>query len=243
MTTHSIRYRETQARLSCPRRYLENARETLRRCHEDLRAYRERDRAFAHSFHPVDCLPGAPRIAKHMAAAARRAGTGPMAAVAGAIGLAVVRDLVRAGARHVVFENGGDITMYLERPVTIGIYAGPGGPGNLGVRIDVLAEITACCTSSGTVGHSFSFGRGDAAVVLAGDPALADATATALGNRLRRDGLRSLTAALRNTPGKGVTAMLAVMNGNTAGIGDPSPWVGVAGFTLSEEGEVIRETA
>lgn len=243
MTIHSIQYRETRARLSCPRQYLDQAWETLKRCHKELRAYRERDRAFANSFHPVDCLPGAPLIARHMAAAARRAGTGPMAAVAGAIGMTVVRALVRSGARHVIFENGGDITMFLERPVTIGIYTGPGGPGDLGVRIEALAEITACCTSSGTVGHSFSFGRGDAAVVLAGDAALADATATSLGNRLRRDGLRSLTAALKNTPRKGIHAMLAVMKGCAAGIGDPAPWVKTAGFTLPEECEVARETA
>jgi len=41
------------------------------------------------------------------------------------------------------------------------------------------------CTSSGTVGHSLSFGKADAAVILAADPALADACATALGNRVK----------------------------------------------------------
>jgi ApbE superfamily uncharacterized protein (UPF0280 family) len=40
------------------------------------------------------------------------------------------------------------------------------------------------CTSSGTVGHSLSFGRADAACVVAADTALADACATALGNRV-----------------------------------------------------------
>ena len=38
------------------------------------------------------------------------------------------------------------------------------------------------CTSSGTVGHSLSLGRADAAMVLARDCALADAAATRLGN-------------------------------------------------------------
>jgi len=44
------------------------------------------------------------------------------------------------------------------------------------------------CTSSGTVGHSLSFGKADAAVVVAGDAALADAAATALGNRVSEPG-------------------------------------------------------
>ncbi|MCA1989441.1 MAG: hypothetical protein LDL07_09915, partial [Desulfarculus sp.] len=43
----------------------------------------------------------------------------------------------------------------------------------------------AVCTSSGTVGHSLSLGRADAATILAKDAALADAAATALGNRVR----------------------------------------------------------
>ena len=43
----------------------------------------------------------------------------------------------------------------------------------------------AVCTSSGTVGPALSFGRGDAAVVVSPSGALADAAATALGNRIR----------------------------------------------------------
>ena len=38
------------------------------------------------------------------------------------------------------------------------------------------------CTSSGTIGHSLSFGKADAVTVVARDAALADAAATALGN-------------------------------------------------------------
>lgn len=38
------------------------------------------------------------------------------------------------------------------------------------------------CTSSGTVGHSLSFGKADAAVVLSKDAVIADAAATATAN-------------------------------------------------------------
>jgi hypothetical protein len=41
------------------------------------------------------------------------------------------------------------------------------------------------CTSSGTVGHSKSFGRADAVSVLADCCALADAAATSLGNKIQ----------------------------------------------------------
>ena len=43
----------------------------------------------------------------------------------------------------------------------------------------------AICTSSGTVGHSLSFGLADAVVILSKDACLADATATAVGNLVR----------------------------------------------------------
>jgi hypothetical protein len=46
----------------------------------------------------------------------------------------------------------------------------------------------AVCTSSGTLGHSFSLGRADASLVISGSAALADAAATAIGNRVSRKG-------------------------------------------------------
>lgn len=238
MVTHDIHYRETSARLTCQRRYLEPAWQALRAAHNQLRAYILQDRNFLHSFSFVNCSPAAPRIAVHMAAAAGNAGTGPMAAVAGAIGLAVVGALAEAGAKHVVFENGGDITMILERAVTVGIYCGPRGPQGLGLRINTLGRITACCTSSGTVGHSFSYGRADAAVVLADDPVLADATATALGNRLRYPGTRSLKAALQNTPHQGVRTMIAVMDGKVAYQGETPAWLITRPFPCPDQKEI-----
>jgi len=42
----------------------------------------------------------------------------------------------------------------------------------------------AVCTSSGTVGHSVSFGNADAVCVTGASCALADAAATAIGNRI-----------------------------------------------------------
>ncbi|MBM4271232.1 MAG: hypothetical protein FJ139_03600 [Deltaproteobacteria bacterium] len=42
------------------------------------------------------------------------------------------------------------------------------------------------CTSSGTVGHSLSFGRADAVCVVSQSAIIADASATAIGNLVKR---------------------------------------------------------
>jgi hypothetical protein len=40
------------------------------------------------------------------------------------------------------------------------------------------------CTSSATVGHSLSLGKADAVCIVAGSASIADAAATAFGNRI-----------------------------------------------------------
>jgi ApbE superfamily uncharacterized protein (UPF0280 family) len=132
---------------------------------------------------PADRL--APRLVKEMIQAGARVDVGPMAAVAGAMAAAVGRALLQH-VPEVIVENGGDIFLKTDEPVTIALYAG-NSPLSLKVGIWLPAEATplGVCTSSGTVGHSLSFGRADAACVLAGDTALADAAATALGNRVK----------------------------------------------------------
>ncbi|MES0278482.1 MAG: hypothetical protein ABUK03_01885 [Dehalococcoidales bacterium] len=68
----------------------------------------------------------------------------------------------------------------------VAIYAG-GSPlsSKIGIRIKGAATSLGVCTSSGTVGHSLSFGRADAVVAVAKSAILADAAATALGNRIK----------------------------------------------------------
>lgn len=55
------------------------------------------------------------------------------------------------------------------------------------IALKVYPEKTplGICTSSGTVGHALSFGKADAAVVVSKDAFLADAAATAVGNRVK----------------------------------------------------------
>ncbi len=66
------------------------------------------------------------------------------------------------------------------------MYAGD-SPLNGKIALKIYPEKTplGICTSSGTVGHALSFGKADAAVVISKDAFLADAVATAVGNRVK----------------------------------------------------------
>ena len=115
------------------------------------------------------------------------AGTGPMSAVAGAVAEYICYDLISEFRFHeVIIENGGDIFMKVDFPSTISVYA---GSSPLSDRIGLIikpedAPLSVCC-SSGTVGHSFSFGNADAAVISCKSGALADAYATACCNAVK----------------------------------------------------------
>lgn len=150
-----------------------------------LEAYIVKDPSFLHTLEPYPPREGMPPLAVKMAEAAAVAGVGPMAAVAGAFADLVGRHLARR-SRDVIVENGGDIYLKATRRVTVGIYAG-GSPFSERVGLEIPPEATplGICTSSGTVGHSLSFGRADAMVILAETAALADAVATAAANRVR----------------------------------------------------------
>ncbi len=107
-----------------------------------------------------------------------------MAAVAGALAARVGRALAPLSP-EIIVENGGDIYLKVAEPVTVALFAGKSPLSwRVGLKIDPALSPLGVCTSSGTVGHSLSFGRADAACVVAADAALADAAATALGNRV-----------------------------------------------------------
>ena len=83
----------------------------------------------------------------------------------------------------IIVENGGDIYLKTLKKRVIGIYAGKSPlTGRIGLEINGAATPLGICTSSGTVGHSLSYGKVDAVVVLSQSATLADAAATAIGN-------------------------------------------------------------
>ena len=145
-------------------------------CPEFRRSLRPLDEPEAHAAE-------LPPVVRWMYRAAAATETGPMAAVAGAVSQYVGRGLLEHSAQAII-ENGGDVFLSTNSPRIVSIFAGSSslsmklglriGPGTFGV-----------CTSSGTVGHSYSMGKADAATVVSPDAALADAAATALGNRVK----------------------------------------------------------
>lgn len=163
---------------------IENLAHTLLlRCREGIEGYLALDPLFLEALTPLKVPFGAPRIIKTMSAAAERAAVGPMAAVAGAVAEVVGRGLLRC-AEEVIVENGGDIFMKTTKERIVSIFAGPSCfSERLGIKVAAGLPL-GICTSSGTVGHSLSFGKADAAVVLSKSAPLADAVATAAGNKV-----------------------------------------------------------
>ena len=133
------------------------------------------DPFFHTTLEPYDCEGF---IIGRMCKASKIAGVGPMASVAGVIAQYAVERAVEEGANFVVIDNGGDIAMYLDRPIKIGLFT---YSNKFCFDIDVKGFYSVC-TSSGTLGHSISFGFADASTVFAEDACIADAFATALGN-------------------------------------------------------------
>lgn len=147
-----------------------------------IESYLAVDPQFLTSLVPLREKFPTPPLVLEMVRAAALANVGPMAAVAGAIAEYTGKALLNASS-EVIVENGGDIFMKLEDEGVFGIYAGD-SPLSMrtGVRIESGNSPVALCTSSGTLGHSKSFGRADAVTVISSSCALADAAATALGN-------------------------------------------------------------
>lgn len=167
---------------------ISHAREILHECRESITQYIEYDRVFGEIHQPYQVREDAPPIVREMAEAAAKAGVGPMAAVAGAVAEYVGRELVKF-SEQIIVENGGDIFLKTNRVRSIGIYAGASSfSGQLFIELEPEPQPVAICTSSGTVGHSFSYGRTDAAVVLSTSTILADAVATAAGNCVKEAG-------------------------------------------------------
>ena len=168
---------------------------------------------------PLEVGEDAPEIVRRMAGAARAAGVGPMAAVAGAVAEHVGRALMARSA-EVLVENGGDIFMASARERTVALYAGASPlSGRIAVKLAPRKTPCGVCTSSGTVGHSKSYGCADAAVVIARDTALADAVATAAANLVKS--AADLEAAVEwATSVAGVAGALVVIGDRLAAAGD-----------------------
>lgn len=176
-------------------RHIDAAKESIREQRSYLEEYIRSDPFFQVTLEPYDLSanPQCPEeeafpIVRRMAESSAVFGIGPMAAVAGAIAGFAVQAMVEQGADYAVVDNGGDICILNDRPLLVGVYAGPSPIRDLAFLLPARERPIGICTSSGTVGPSLSFGSADAAVAVSQDVALADAAATALGNAVTAAG-------------------------------------------------------
>ncbi|NLX47479.1 MAG: UPF0280 family protein [Euryarchaeota archaeon] len=209
-----FQYRETATTLEADDIYLRSAEEAMLDAREAVEAYIAKDPYFRTTFEPYPAAPGMPEVVRNMCEASRKAGVGPMAAVAGAISQQAVRAMVEAGSKHCLVDNGGDIAMRTNRTITVGLYAGERTPNYLAIEVPATKGLLGICTSSGTVGPSISLGRADLATVISEDVALADACATRLGNLITEDDVTLMDRSIREVLSiEGVRGALVMIDG------------------------------
>lgn len=202
------------------------AAEAARRVRGEIRAAAALLPGFFESLSPVAVPAGLtpPQVAEAMLRASAAVGVGPMAAVAGAVAEGVARAL-SAFSRNVLVENGGDCFLLSERERVIGLMADPRTELELGMRLGLKLPASAfpvaICSSSRTVGHSLSLGGAEIVTILADSGAMADAAATAVGNRLTdATGLQRAIDHAASLAGLGVRGAFLRIRGHVAAWGE-----------------------
>jgi len=185
LVSFSVAVKETDLHIRARRDLTAEALAATQRYRADLESYIKSHPIFLTTLKPFEVEQDVPPIVKEMADATREVGVGPMAAVAGAIAERVGKELLPY-SDDVIVENGGDIFLKTSKERFIGVYAGKSKfTQKIAFSIRPEESPLGVCTSSGTVGHSLSFGYADAVIVFSPSTALADAAATAIGNRVR----------------------------------------------------------
>ena len=154
---------------------------------EKLDSYIQSEPFFKKSLKPFQPSEIAPPEAIEMAQAAEKAGVGPMATVAGLFAREVGNEITQNfSVEELVIENGGDIFALLKKTLVLSVFAGD-SPLSERIGLEITPEVSplGICTSAGTVGPSLSYGKADAVVVIAEDVLIADAFATAFGNKVK----------------------------------------------------------
>ena len=215
-----VTIRETDLHILAESDVYQKASELTTRFRLQIENYIKNNPEFESALGPVPEDILAPPVIRDMITAGRRASVGPMAAVAGAIAEYVGRGLLDEGLKEVIVENGGDLFLKRNRECIIAVFAGQSPLSNkIGIKVNSVDMPVGICTSSGTVGHSLSFGNADSVTVLAASAAVADAAATRIGNEVgsyekARDGVdRALAEAEKITEIKGVLVICRDMMG------------------------------
>lgn len=148
---------------------------------------------FRSSLEPLSLHPdNYPPVIGEMLNSSQIARVGPFAAVAGSISQIAKDSAVEAGAENILVDNGGDMAIDGNREFKVGIFAGQStASGRFSFSVEKVDSPVGICTSSGTVGHSLSFGESDAVVVVSEKASMSDAAATSIGNAVRGEDVES----------------------------------------------------
>lgn len=219
LVSFQVVVKETDLWISAEKRLEKEALDLVLNARHQLESYIGGHPDFLAALAPYPPDPFAPPMVKEMIESTRAVGVGPMASVAGAVAQQVALGLL-ARTKQVIVENGGDIFAKADRALTVSIFAG-GSPlsERIGLSIDPNKMPLGVCTSSGTVGHSLSYGKADVACVLSPSAVLADGAATALCNRIRskRD-LKGIAAWAQGV--HGISGALVILGDQMATWGD-----------------------
>jgi len=157
--------------------------EEIKRHRKELLDYIQIHPEFQHILRPIEVVDNVPEIVRRMMESSKIADVGPMASVAGALADLGLRSMLKHGAKVAVVENGGEIAIYTERPISVTILSSNLNlSGKIGFYITRKDCPLGIATSSSKTGHAISFGEADSVTVVAENASLADAAATAVCN-------------------------------------------------------------
>ncbi|MFN3550463.1 MAG: UPF0280 family protein [Endomicrobiia bacterium] len=190
--SYEVVYKETSLLIRAEKNFKTKILQNLISLRKPIENYINKNPEFLTSLKPIKPKKNAPEIIKKMCSVSQKTGVGPMSAVAGTIaellGYKMLNWIEKENLKKfLVIENGGDIFAYVDEPITIGIYAGENSPftGKLSLNINIFNQPLGICTSSGTVGHSLSFGNSDAVIIISNSASFSDTLATATGNLVK----------------------------------------------------------
>ena len=185
LTSYNVKIAESDLFISSDTNLTDLALKSLIKHRHSLEEYIKTHPEFRTSLLPLTKDDLAPPIIRDMLSKSKICGVGPMASVAGAVSEFVAYDLINQ-TENLIIENGGDIFLRSKNKITVSVYS---GESTLSYKVKLLVKPDetplGICTSSATVGPSLSFGKADAVCVISKSATLADAAASAIGNKVK----------------------------------------------------------
>jgi len=222
---YKIHIKETIANIICDEKFYNLAIEEIFKVRETIENFIKKHPEFAKSYTPIAENPEYPEIINQMCKASSLANVGPMAGIAGAIAYFVAKKVVSAGANFFIFDNGGDIALKINKPITVGIFTGEHKTNKFGIKIKPKKDIFGICTSSGRIGHSFSYGSTNATTIIAQNPIIADAFATFIGNQIKKEDKKDIENILEKFNISELETIIVIIGQYIGFIGQPVEFV------------------